>query len=125
MINISRVPERGKVAAPKSMNASFNGDPYLVERLTGFSLMVKVTETSATLAGGMKLQASNNCFQDNVNSEVRADAAWFDIESSDVSVSGSGSFIWNVPDVYYEAVRIVWTRSSGQGTAESYFIAKE
>lgn len=126
MINISRVPERGKVAATQSLNATFNGDPYLVERLSGYSMFIVYTESSASLAGTFKLQASNNAFKDNTSGELRSDATWVDVASSTQTLTaGSGAIMYNVPEAYYEAVRIVWTRTTGQGSAQVYFIAKE
>jgi hypothetical protein len=108
----------------KSMNASFNGDAYHVEYLEGYSICASWTETSATLAGTLKLQASNNGFTDNVNNNENPNAVWVDITGSAIAVSGSGSQFWNVSDVYYKAFRIVWTRTSGQGTFAAYIHAK-
>lgn len=125
MVNVSRVPEKGKTPTSQSMNASFNGGAYLTERLTGFSIIMGITETSATLAGTLKLQGSNNAFTDNYQNEERADAIWVDIESSPIAISGSSQVGWNAEWAYYEGVRVVWTRTSGEGTALIYFLAKE
>lgn len=107
-----------------SMNASFNGASYHVEFLEGYSICAAWTETSATLAGTLKLQASNNAFTDNVNNNENSSATWVDITGSSVAVSGSGSQFWNVSDVYYKAFRIVWTRTSGEGTFAAFIHAK-
>lgn len=107
-----------------SMNSSFNGQAYHVETLEGYSVCAAWTETSATLAGTLKLQASNDAFTDNVGNIEKSNATWVDITGSSVAVSGSGSQFWNVSDVYYKAFRIVWTSSSGQGTFEAFIHAK-
>lgn len=130
-MQISRVPERGKVAAPKSMNASFDGAAadglaYNIERLSTFSIVARVTETSASLAGTLKLQVSNNAFKDATSLTERSDAIWVDLASSDFTLTaGSDDYVWNFCDAGYESVRIVWARTSGQGTVSAYFIAKE
>lgn len=130
-MQIARVPERGKVATPKSMNASFNGAvtdglAYLIERLSSFSIVASVTETSASLAGTLKLQISNNAFKDATSNTERSDAVWVDLASSSFTLTaGSDTYVWNFSYASYEAVRLVWTRTSGQGTVSAYFIAKE
>lgn len=132
-INITRLPEKGRAASSVSMNASFNqastsstaGTVFLVERMKGFSICANIAESSASLAGTLKLQASNNAYADNVNMDGNAAAVWVDIASSSVTLtSGSTATMWNVTDAHYEAVRIVWTRTSGQGTITTYFMAK-
>lgn len=81
--------------------------------------------TTAVLEGAFKLQASNNCYDGNVNMGIRSDAHWTDIASSTVTLNGGNdSVMWNVADVYYEAVRVVWTHTDGQGLASFYFIGK-
>ena len=117
-----RVADR--VETGVSMNASFNGAAFGMDHLEGYSVTIKATESSATLAGTLKLQASNNALADNVNNDADANAIWVDITNSSQAVSGTGSFAWNVADVYYRAFRVVWTRTSGQGTADIYIHAK-
>lgn len=107
-----------------SMNASFNGAATHMESMEGYSIAASWTETSAVLAGTLKLQACNNAFTNNVNNNEDPAALWIDIPGSSVAVSGSGSQFWNVSDVYYKSVRVVWTRTSGQGTYTSYIWAK-
>lgn len=127
MVNICRIPEKGKTApTATSMNATFNSGPYLVERLTQCAFVIKCTETSASLAGTFKLQASNNAFLDNVQNETNSSATWADIAGATATLTaGSVNVLLQATDACYEAVRIVWTRTSGQGTAEIYFMAKE
>lgn len=108
----------------QSMNASFDSNAFHLETLEGYSICAAWTETSATLAGTLKLQASNDAFTDNTNNQEKSGATWVDITGSSVAVSGSGSQFWNVSDVYYKAFRIVWTRTSGQGTFTAYIHAK-
>jgi hypothetical protein len=129
----TRVPDKGRVANSVSMNASFNqamtsSTPYTVfyvERMKQYAICCDIAETSAALAGTLKLQASNNAYTDNTDLIDNPDAVWVDIPSSSVTLTtGSTQTFWNAADVGYEAVRIVWTRTSGQGTLKSYFLAK-
>lgn len=107
-----------------SLDATFNGAAYHMEHLEGFSICAVWLESSATLAGTLKLQASNNGFTDNVNNNENPNATWVDITGSSIAVSGAGSQFWNVSDVFYKAFRIVWTRTSGQGTYQAFITAK-
>lgn len=132
-MNITRVPHKGKTAPTVSMTASFNqadtssiaNTVFLVERMSGYSICAKWTESSAPLAGTLKLQASNNAYLDNVNMDNNPDAVWVDIPASSVTLTtGSGKQFWNVTDVRYEAVRVVWTRTDGDGSMVMYEMAK-
>lgn len=125
-MQISRVPEKGKVATPQSMDASFDGAAYLLERLSGFSICAEVTDDAADLIGTLSLEASNNAFADTTSNSERADAVWVPVASSDIALDGGNdSVMWNVSYANYEAVRIVWTRTSGTGSISAYFLAKE
>lgn len=124
-MQISRVPEKGKAAVAVSLNADLQTEPFLIERLSGFSIVVQVVDTSGTLAGTLKLQASNNAFTDGTSNQSRSDTVWVDIPSSDFAVTDTDDFVWNYDGVYYEAVRIVWDNTAGQGTMATYFLAKE
>jgi hypothetical protein len=84
-----------------------------------------VIDVQDVLSGTLKLQASNNAFADRTNNETRSDAIWVDIPSSSTTLTGgSTQTFWNVSEAHYEAVRIVWTRTVGQGSMDIYFVAK-
>jgi hypothetical protein len=125
-INITRDPYKGRSGVSASMNAtSTNLRTFLVERMKYYSIVADIAETSASLAGTIKLQASNNAYLDNVNMDLNPAAVWVDVPSSSVVLTaGSTQTMWNVADVGYEAVRVNWTRTSGQGTMTFYFMAK-
>lgn len=55
-MQISRVPEKGRPAEVQSLNSDMSGGAYLIERLSGFSILVQVTRATGTLAGTLKLQ---------------------------------------------------------------------
>lgn len=124
-VNLTRVPNKGRPATAVSMNASAVLATYYVERMAGYSICASIDETTASLAGTLTLQASNNAFLDDGNNTTNPDAVWVDIASSDVTLtSGDTTTMWNVSDSYYEAVRVSWTRTTGQGTFTAYFVAK-
>ncbi len=104
--------------------STYSSAAFGLDHLEGYSITIKGTETTATLAGTLKLQASNNAFQDNVNLSELSDAVWVDVTGSSQAVSGSGTFMWNTSEAYYRAVRWVWTRASGTGTFVAYIHAK-
>lgn len=113
-----------RIESSLSLNATFNGAAFGLDHLEGYSITARAIETSASLVGTLKLQASNNAFEDNVNLTEDANAVWVDIPGSTQNVSGTGNFLWNTSEAYYRAVRVVWTRTSGQGTANVWIHAK-
>jgi hypothetical protein len=116
----------------ETMGADFQSSPWRLDHLEGYSICVKWMETSGSLAGTLKLQASNNAFVYESGSGnlvewdtgktpgYNPDATWADIAASSVAVSGDGSYFWNVSDSYYSAVRVVFTHTSGDGTLEGF-----
>lgn len=79
------------------------------------------TITPAALSGSFKLQASNNYDPDRLWKV----ATWTDITGSSTSASGAGSFGWNVSDVYYAWVRLVWTWTEGTGNVTTWTCVKD
>ncbi len=77
-----------------------------------------------TLTGTLKLQASNNAFADNTGNQLNADAVWVDIPGSSIAVATSATQIWNVSDVYYKSVRVVWTHTVNGGNYTAIVYAK-
>lgn len=77
-------------------------NPITLNDRQNFSLHVKFS--SATLAGSLKLQASNDA------------ADWVDVASSTQTVTAGESHMWTATDAEYKQVRVVWTPSAGTGT---------
>jgi hypothetical protein len=77
-----------ELLASTNKAATYNSDVYILTS-PNYSVFAKWTETGATWAGNMKLQAS----LDGTN--------WEDIASTDVAMSGSGSKYWNFSDAGY------------------------
>ncbi len=106
-----RIAERADTG---SVGATFSGTAWSVEHLEGYSISAALTGDPS---GTLKLQCCiTNPFTDNVTQTANPDVVWVDVSSSSQSVSASGNFAWNVADVYYRGVRVVYTRVSGTGT---------
>ncbi len=92
--------------------------------ITGYGTGTQTIAVQDALTGTLKLQASNNAFADNTNNELDADAVWVDIPGSSVAVTATANQFWNVSDVYYKAVRVVWTRTVNGGDYVAYIYTK-
>lgn len=91
----------------QSMGASFNGTAKQLV-VTGFSIQ---SVYSGTPSGTLKLQGSN----DGTNYD--------DVPSASSALTGSaGSSLWNLSNIYFKYIRVVWTRTGGTGSVtSSYF----
>lgn len=73
---------------------------------------------SGSPAGSFKLQASND--EGRINASDSANQSpithWTDIADSSVSVDEAGDCLWQVENVGYNWVRVVWTPTSGAGS---------
>lgn len=128
-MRIVRKPERGGTPADLDMSASFNSQPYSVENLSHGSIQA-IWATVTAPVGTFKLQVSNNAFKNNVGTDDsnnwNTGATWEDMPGSSVDAGGAaGHHMWELWKCGYEAIRIVYTRTSGSGTANLLFIAKE
>jgi hypothetical protein len=100
-----------------SLNSSFNGDAISIESMVGYSISISWTETTPSLVGVVKLQASNNAYLDNVYNVVDPNAIWSDVTGATANISGSsGTTMINADAQFYKFYRLVYTSTSGQGT---------
>lgn len=109
------------IASGVVLNANYNS-PYT--QLKNMVLYTIVAIISGTPTGTVKLQASNDPETNDtqVNSTGVAPAVgpsnWVDIADSAFAVSTAGKTMWNVTDVGYNYVRVVYIdASSGVSTA--------
>lgn len=107
-----------------ALATSQNDAALNVEHLEGVSYIAKITSSSGPLTGTFKIQVSNDAFLNNVNNNEDPNATWIDYASSTQAVSGSTILGWNITDIYFKAVRLVWTATSGAGSAEVKIQAK-
>lgn len=80
------------------------------------------TLTRQALNSTLKLQASND-FNPNINPVVAG--TWSDITGSTVTMAGAGDYGWNVSDVYYAWVRLVYTWVDGDGSIDCFVCVKD
>ena len=106
------------------LGADVNGTALNVEHLEGVSFIMAVTSSSGPLTGSFKLQVSNDAFTGNVNNNENPSATWIDYAGSAQAVGGTTTLGWNVTDLYFKAIRLVWTYSSGAGSASINIQAK-
>lgn len=99
------------------LSANANGPALNVEHLEGVSYIADVTSASGPLTGSFKVQVSNNAFLNNTNNNEDPAATWIDYAGSSQAVSGSTTLGWNVTDIYFKAIRLVWVSTSGTGSA--------
>lgn len=101
-------------ATDVDMNADITSDPLQLYEMFGYSIQVEFTGTPT---GAFKLQASSDPIYKNAQVPP-APTNWSDITDSDYTVSAAGNYMWNVSDVMYNYVRLVYTdASSGMSDA--------
>lgn len=108
--------------------ASSNTQPIRLPEHIGYSILAK-WGASTSRGGTLKLQATNNAYyklydtppnpafadmQEEVrNTAVQSDVVWEDIPGSEKTIDATADqHLWNVSDVFYSAVRIIWTQSA-------------
>lgn len=98
------------------MGASFESDPISVVDFLGFSLTLNLTGAPV---GTIKIQVSND------TSDIAASVTlWDDLESSSAAVSAAGTVTYNVSDVWYNKIKVVYTRTSGTGAMSAKLTGK-
>jgi hypothetical protein len=85
----------------QSMAADYTGASQQMVQMVMGAIAARF---SGTPNGTLKLQISN----DNSN--------WTDYTDSDYALTTSGSVSWNLNNIGYQYVRVVYTRNSGTGT---------
>lgn len=102
--------------ATEDLSANFASKPLYLGHVGMYSIQSVFTGTPT---GTFKLQCSNDYAEyDSVNVESYAALVtnWSDIAGSSQAVSAAGDLMYNVENVGYTWVRLVWTFSSSTGT---------
>jgi len=89
------------------MSASITSETIPLDQVFGYSIQAVYT-TAGTLGGVLELQASCNHYEDNEKNVVVA-GDWVTIANSPVTITGAGSYIWNIQDSNYLWARLVYT----------------
>lgn len=99
----------------QTMNTTITSDAFQLYQMFGFSIQVTFTGTPT---GTFKLQASSDPVTQVSLNTVTPATHWTDVANSSQAVSAAGNVLWNVSDVMYNWVRVVYTDgSAGASTA--------
>lgn len=100
-----------KLLTNQPMNTNINSPPQQLDQIFGYSVQAEYTGSS--INGTFKLQASSDPVpQANVTVVPAVPMNWTDITGSPFTVNSAGSYMWNVSDVEYNWVRLVYTDAS-------------
>lgn len=101
--------------AAGDMSGSISSNPFRVENMDLAAL--QAVWTGAAPTGTFKLQASCDAGTDAQTGPSGFGVTnWTDVASSSNAITASGDFMWNLTDMGYRWVRVVYTRTSGTGT---------
>lgn len=98
------------------LNANINGPAMPMKNIFMYSIASTITGTPT---GTIKLQVSNDPeTNDTLPLSNNPPTIWNDVAGSTFTVTAAGKSFWNVTDVAYNYVRVVYTdTSSGASTA--------
>lgn len=96
--------------ASTSGATSFNSLAYPLNQVFGFAIQAVIT---GSVTGTAKLQVS--CDPITRSNVTYQPTNWTDYTGSDQSIAGAGTAVWNVADVEFTWVRLVYTSVSGTG----------
>lgn len=102
-----------QIVTNQVMNTTINSSAYNVQQIYGYA--IQATFTGAP-TGTFKLQASNDpatSYNPGNGTGANPVVNWTDIANSPYVVTASGNYMWNVYDVMYTWVRLVYTDTSG------------
>lgn len=101
------------IPAGTVLNANINGKAMQALNMMGVAVQVVVTGTPT---GTFSLQGSNDAITNSDPTYVPTN--WTTLSSSNTAFSAAGVALWNVPDMYFTWIRLVYTDgSSGSSTA--------
>jgi len=92
-----------------SMAGNITSSSQQLTNIFGYSVQAVYTGSPV---GTIKLQASLDR------------TTWNDVSNSSTAISAAGSTLWNISDVQYPYLRVVYTRDSGSGVLTVKFFGK-
>lgn len=107
------------LSGPVDLTSSANLRAVWLGHIVNYSIQLVFTGTPG---GNFKLQCSND--PGRIDSEAISNQAsdvsnWTDVADSALVVSAAGNVVWDVQNVGYNWVRVVWTATSGSGSLTS------
>lgn len=111
-------------------DTSYNSPAMWLGHMAGYNLQLIYALGSGTMEGTFKLQASSQYVSEHFdrNNPPTIDD-WTDVTDSSIAVTGldTDTLMWNVSDVFYRWVRVVFTADGGgsdAATVNMHFNAK-
>ena len=121
-----------KIVTDGYMPSAITSSVYDLKRSKGFAVEAIWTGGDGTINGTFQVQG---CLADQAtvnqmfnNNTALIPASWWNNVpgASLVVTSASGSQLWNVTDVFYRYIRVIWTPSAGiTGTAQVMICSKD
>lgn len=106
-----------------SMATNFASEPIAINYYFGYAVQAVYT-TGGTLAGTFALQASVNHQVDTLGNVI-VQGDFVEIEDSDFTITGAGSYVWNVRSPNYSYFRLVYAADpSDTGTLNAFATIK-
>lgn len=103
------VPVLNIIPVNTVLNTTVNSVALGVPQMFGAAVQVEFTGTPT---GTFKLQASSDTWTANPT-PAQLPVNWTDVANSTFTVSSAGNVMWNVSDIQYNWLRVVYTDSSG------------
>lgn len=107
--------ENLKLLDAQSLGASFNSAPILLEHIQLAAIQIINTGTPS---GEFKLQGSCTPVEGGATPE------WSDISGTVITVSAAGDILYNITDIGYDQMRVVYTRTGGTGACTARAVIK-
>lgn len=98
------------ISTATTMNTTINSTPMQTVDLYGYSIQAVFTGTPT---GSFKLQCSDDAVTTQWPTAQTQPTNWTDVADSSFSVAAAGNIVWNVSNVMYTWVRVVYTDTSG------------
>jgi len=108
-----KVTNKVIVPAGTVMNTTINSQAIDMQQLWGCAIQAVFT---ATPTGTFKIQASSDpatSYNSGNGQGANPIVNWTDVANSSYAVTASGNYMWNIFDVCYNWVRLVYTDTSG------------
>lgn len=105
-----------QIATAIPLNANYNSPASPLKNIFGYAIAAIVTGTPG---GNIKLQASNDPETNDampLGIPEPAPTHWVDIKDSTFVLTAAGETMWNVSEIGYNYVRVVYTDTSSGGS---------
>lgn len=109
------------IPASTVMNATINSQAMQLLNMFGYNIQIVFTGTPT---GSFKLQASADPIYRGAPGHQYTPTNWTDVVNSTFSVSAAGNVMWNVSEVMYNYVRVVYSDSSGGASTAIITVAE-